>query len=633
MAGYEITDTFSEPFNQSVASLPSYFSPSIIGLAGVPYLIDTREGTTYRRQSFDVVQQKNTTDARDLLLLPADVWRQQAQSWHLGSGQTNLDREDALIYRYNTSYGIDPWTEFRLSLLPTTSLLGGTSALNGDTWLQISKDGGTSYLVVGNGSRAYWYSNLSTTATSVGSGQISGVNTIVDMHGDGHKIFALMSDRFVWTVTGPSATPAKWANHQYTANISFLAYEKGFLLVGDGNLFYNALKGNNPALVFTHPDTDFRWYSAASGPSAIYALGRLGDQTTIHKVTIKSTGTELNPCIVAATLPDGEIGYEVSSYLGFILIGTNKGVRVAVPDSNGDLTLGSIIPSTQPVRCFEGQDRFVWFGNEAVDGFYSATRDTDIFPTGTVSGLSRMDLSRTTINALTPAYATDMVAETVTGVQVQAVATFQNKRVFSLGNGDVWFEGSSLMKGGWLTQGVISYSVEDQKTGLYMQTKWEPLNGSVALDVSYDSYGYTRVSDFTIQNSIRSGNVGMNGVQFSRMEPRFVLKRSDGDATLGPKLTRWEVRSIPVRGRNTRWTLPIMNYEDIEIDQVEYTRDPLAVLNALLSLSESGELFSLRESGVSYTVHAKEYVWQPEKLTLNGKSWQGIFTLVVEEVA
>jgi len=73
---------------------------------------------------------------------------------------------------------------------------------------------------------------------------------------------------------------------------------------------------------------------------------------------VKTDGTGLTTAVVAAELPDDEVGYEIESYLNFILIGTSKGVRVAQADSNGDLTLGSIIPASQPVRCFEGQDRF-----------------------------------------------------------------------------------------------------------------------------------------------------------------------------------------------------------------------------------------------------------------------------------
>jgi hypothetical protein len=196
----------------------------------------------------------------------------------------------------------------------------------------------------------------------------------------------------------------------------------------------------------------------------------------------------------------------------------------------------------------------------------------------------------------------------------------------------VWIEDTDLMAGGWLTQGTMSFSVEDLKTGLYAQAKWLPLTGEIDLDIAYDSTGYVRLVDLSQQDTIRSGNVSLDGTQFSRFDARYVLKRLESSPTLGPALTRWEVRAIAVRGRASRWTLPIMNYEDVEIDGVKYTRDCLVVLDNLIGLVENGTLFSLQESGRSFLVHAKDFVWQPEKLTSNGRAWQGKCTLVCEEV-
>lgn len=625
--GYEITDSLSEPYSQATAALPSYFSPSVIGIAGVPYLLDTSTDL-FRREAFEVVQQRNTNDRRDELLLPQDVWRQQAQSWHLGAGQSNLDRDDTLIYRYNSSYGVNPWTEWQLTLLNTTSLLGGTGSLSGKTWITNYED----KLAVVNGQTIYWYDSLSASA-SLSTTVISTGNAVIDVAHQAGQVTAITADRYIWYVEGPSGTPTKWANHQFSSSVTFIDWAKDYLIVGDGNVLYNALKGNNPVTIYTHPDTSFRWTSAVPGQTQIYAIGSTRDKTTIHRIGVKQDGTGLIPAIAAAQLPDGEIGYCLGSYLGFILIGTNKGVRVAVADSNGDLTLGSIIPTTTPVRCFEGQDRFAWFGNEAVDGAYSGTTNTDIFPTGTVVGLSRLDLSRTTINSLTPAYAQDIVAASVGSAQVVAVATYSDKRVFSLDNGDVWYETSTLMPGGWLRQGTISYGVEDMKTSLYMQAKWQPLVGEIALDVSYDSASFIRVQDFVISGSIRSGNISTNGVLFSRMEPRYVLKRSSAAPATGPTMTRWELRSVPVKGRNSRWTLPIQVRTDLEIDGVSLTRNPLSTLNTLIGLVQDGAVFVLQESGQAYTVHGKDFQWRPEKISEDGRSWEGLFILIVEEVA
>lgn len=623
--GEQIQRQLNEPFFEAGGALSSNFSPSVVGIAGVPFLMDTASGE-YRREGFEVVQQRNTNDQRDLLLLPQDVWRQQAQSWHFGAGQSNSDRDDTLPYRFDQSFGIDCWTEWRASILPATKQIPFTSGLTGQTWVTIHDD----YAVVVNGQRLYWTQSLSA-STPAATTVVSLNNNIIGIATRGYVVTTLHENGDVFTTDSPTATPVHLHNFTFDG-ATFIAFEKDYLIVGQENVLKN-ITTNQASTIFTHPDPDFRWRGAVGGPSQIYTIGGRGDRTTIHRVGIKQDGTGLIPCIVAATLPDGEIGYSIDSYLGFILIGTNKGVRVAVPDSAGDLTLGSILPTTAPVYCFEGQDRFVWYGNNAIDGSYSVSQDTAIFPTGTVCGLNRMDLSRTTLNSLTPAYATDICAINQTGKIVRSAITYNDIRVFSIDGGGVWYEGNELMQGAWLQQGIISYSVDDIKTGLYTQTKWEPLAGSISLDMSYDSAGFVRVATFPIQGSIRSTNITMNGTQFSRIEPRYVLRRSSTDTSTGPTLTRWEIRAVPVRGRNSRWTLPILNREQVDIDGVTYTRDPLAVLDALLSLVEQGTLFTLQESNRAYQVHAKDFKWVPDTLTMNGKAWQGTFFLVVEEVA
>lgn len=621
----QITRQFDEPFSTRTTALPSWFSPSVVGLDGRPYLIDT-ESNAYRREAIDVVQQRNTSDVRDVLLLPQDVWRQMQQSWHYGAGQSNLDRDNVLPYRYQDSFGIDPWTQWQLSMLNSTQKLGNTT-YSGD--VRISHQQG--YLCVYNGENLYWYDEVSETATPYATTTMSAGYDITDIADDGIYPMVLTEDRYIWYVNGPAGTPTKWANHQYTADVTFIAWEKDYLLCGDGNTLYNALKSNNPDIIYVHPNEEFRWSSAASGSQFIYAIGYVGDKTTVHKIGIKSDGTGLTPAIVAATLPDGEIGTTIDSYLGYIFIGTNKGIRMAQADGNGDLVLGAIIPTAQPVKCFEGQDRFVWFGNSAIDGSYEDSESR--FPTTSVCGLGRMDLSTFTTTSLTPAYANDIYTLDETGNTVQGVITFDDKRVFSITNSGVFFETSDKVEAGWLKQGTMSFSVEDLKTGLYTQAKWLPLVGKIDLDLSYDSNGFDRVASFTTIDTIRSDNIDLNGHQFSRVNAVYILERSSTDPQTGPTFTRWEIRAVPVKGRASRWTIPIINHEVIEIDEVIYNRNVLDEYDRLMNLYESGALFSLQESGRSYKVQAKDFLWQPQKLTSNGKAWQGIFTLIVQEVA
>ena len=615
----EITDTFTEPYSFSTTSLPSSFSPSVVGVAGVPYLMDATDNK-YKREAFEVLQQRNPTSARDLLLLPQDVWRQQSESWHLGSGQGNVDRDNALPYRYKESFGINPWTQWQISLLPKTQKMGTYA---GSVWLTTHD----TYLAVLNSNIIYWYDSVS--ASSPSASTTVGTNAFIDIANTALQVTTLASDGKVYETNGPGASPV--LKGTYT-NTSFIAYEKDYLLAGKENKLYDITAGGAGTLIYTHPQTGFRWTSSASGNSCIYVLGGMGDKSFVHRTNIKADGTGLAPCIVAATLPDGEVGHSIDQYLGYILIGTDKGIRVAVENgSSGDLTLGPLIPTAAPVKCFEGQDRFVWYGLSEMTSTYGES-EIELFPNGTVCGLGRLDLSVTTTTQLTPAYAQDICAITETGKTVNSVVTFRDKRVFAINGSGVWIESSDLMEGGWLQQGTMSFSVEDLKTGLYLQAKWLPLEGEIDLDIAYDSTGYVRITELHQQGTIRSENVSLDGTQFSRLDARYVLKRSEATATAGPTFTRWEVRAIPVRGRASRWTLPIMNYEEIEIDGVKYTRNCLDVLDTLIALVESGTLFTLQESGRAYQAHGKDFLWTPEKLTANGRAWQGLFTLVCEEV-
>ena len=618
----EITDTFSEPFSLTTSGLPSSFSPSVVGIAGVPYLMDTESGK-YSRQAFEVVQQRNTSSNRDLLLLPQDVWRQQSESWHQGAGQSNLDRDDALPYRFADSFGINPWNNWQLSLLNKTALTPGTGSFTGTTWLTTYDN----YLAVVNDTAIYWYLNAS--ASPVGSTVVDAGNKIIDIANMGAYVTTLHADGHVYESQGPGGARIDKGDYN---NANFIAFEKDFLIIGVDNVLRNINGGGAGVPIYTSPQSNFRWVSAASGNSCIYVLGGSGDKFVVHRVGINDNGTTLNPAIVAATLPDGEIGYCIDQYLGFILIGTSEGVRIAVQNNTaGDLTLGPIIPTLEPVRCFEGQDRFVWFGNSIFDAGAFAAEDE--FPTFAPAGLGRLDLSTTTTSQLTPAYANDIcwTGGFISGAEVTSVITFAGKRVFTI-NGKVYAETAELMEAGYLTEGTMSFGIEDLKTGLYIQAKWLPLDGEIALYISFDSTGYVRIAKYEQDDSIRSGNVSLDGVQFSRVNARYVIKRSASSNLKGPTFTRWEIRAIPVKGRTSRWTLPIMNYEDTEIGGVKYTRDPLAVLDTLMSLVENSTIFTLQESGRAYQVHAKDFTWQPEKLTNNGRAWQGIYTLVAEEV-
>ena len=617
----EITDSFDEPFSGRTSSLPSTFSPSVVGLNGRPYLIDTESGL-YRRNGIEVVQQRNTGDPRDVLLLPQGIWRQAQSSWHYGAGQSNLDRENAFPFRFQSSYGIDPWNQWQISLLPATEQLKDLTGQTGSAFMAIVDN----YLVVQASAGLLWYSSLAASATPTFQ---SLATTVVDMTDEGDAVIALLSNGAVVKAT----TPTTQTTHITRTGATMVAYVKDYLIVADDNELFDCTDGTAKK-IYTNPLSAFRWVDACEGSQFIYALGGVADKWMVHKIGIKTDGTGLLPAIVAVNLPHGEVGHSIGSYLGYIFIGTSKGVRMAQADSNGDLTLGAIIPTEDFVACFEGQDRFVWYGNSKITpGYQAVPGDAASFPTGSVCGLGRLDLTTFTTTALTPAYANDLVAESESGKKVQSVVTWNGIKVFSVNGGGVYYETSNKMANGFMTQGIMSFSVEDLKNGLYQQAKWLPGQGKIALDLAFDQLNYARYANLTVTASnIRSDNLSLRGIQFSRVNARYVLFRSSSDVTKGPVMTRWELRASPVRGAASRWQVPIMNFDTLDIDNVSYPRDVVSELDTLMTLVEQGGVFVYQEAGRSYQVHARDFEWRPEKVSGSGRGWQGVFVIVVEEV-
>jgi hypothetical protein len=622
----QITREFDEPyFGGSDGSSPvANIGGSQVAINGRIYPIDTASNR-YNQRSLDVLQQRNTTDNRDVLLLPQNVWRQQVSNWRSGGGQSNLDRDDAIQSRFEDSFGINPWDQWSFGLLPSTTQLRDTT---GRTWLTLHN--GYLVVVTADDFMTYWYEDFGTLTASVALG----THPLVDIADRGDGIMGLDNQGYIYKLDSPSASATQYYNSALT-NANFIAWEKDYLLAGDENVLKWVKSGNQVTTIYTSPDPLFRWESACAGPQAIYVLGGYGDKWVVHKVTIKDDGTGLNPAIVAVELPDGEIGYKIDSYLGYVFIGTDKGVRMAQPDANGDLTLGAIIPTAEPVRCFEGQDRFMWYGVSSMDPGYVPTQNdqADVFPTSPVPGLGRMDLSTFTTTNLTPAYANDIAAWDQPAGNVMSAVTWLGRTVFAIEDGGVYYSTDDKVPGGWLTQGTMSFSVEDLKSALYMQLKWVPdCAGLAYLDLAFDNSPFGRYARINTGSGIRSENINLAGIKFSRVNLRYVLTRCPLNNEKGPIPTRWEIRAFPVRGQASRWEVPVILADDVDINGMVEARNPLSDKNALVGLVQNGTVFQYQESGQSYQVLAREFLWQPERLSTTGNGWQGTMLMVLEEV-
>lgn len=596
-----------------------------VSIDGIAFQIDedrTWPAEPMTRRSVQLLNTQQAQSGGDISQTAPEVWRRSLETFHMGAGQHRYDREDSLPYRYHQSVGIDPWTKFGFSLLnETTSLLALAS---GHTALLVSI--GPS-LFVGTDTTVKFYATTGTAAVDHTSPA-----TIIAMTTDGENLYVLSNGGVVekrdsagaWTTfyTVPATfNPAK----------AMLAFVKGFLLVSSGPILRDITTPASAYIVYTHPLSSWWWRAASDGLSVIYVLGGAGDRWHVHGVGIASTAATLNPPIVAATLPDGETAFALGTYLGYVLIGTHLGWRFGMPDSSGQITYGQVISTPGPVLCFEGQDRFVWFGMSLLAG------QTPEVLAATVAGLGRADLA-TFVAPMTPAAASDLQASAL-GV-VRSVVTVGGdldgigKRVFSVDGVGIFVEGTNLVSEGYLSTGGMSFNSTDQKMGVYLQEFNDPLvGGDIEVQISNDlvSSGAFSVLGHNDRHTTTSmGNIAY-AKPFNIAEIKIRLIR-DAVPTVGPRVTRIEFRALDVPGRATEFRVPLLVTEDsIDVGRNK-VRSARADFDFLMELVQTRRQFVYREGDRTWNLHATDFVWWPTHLTSDDLAYNGTFMLTAREL-
>jgi hypothetical protein len=613
--GYQITHDWPRPYFEAGASVDKDTGIFPVSVDGKEYLIDTASGM-YRRFNVDVLRTRQNQTPNENLLVEPEVWRSMVDSWHFGAGQTRKDREDSQPYRYFSSKNIDPWSKWGVSLLRETALLGdfGPMCIVVSTRDALAVIDGTGTLTT-----------FDETFTQTGTATLSG--TPQDVATDGKTVYVLTDADLLDEVPLDTRTVTSTA---VPAGANMVAYVKGFIVLGVDNALYDfsTKVADGTTLIYSAPLAGHRWVDATDGLAAGYLLGGQGDKWHAYWITVRDDAATLNPPVVAAPLPEGEIGYSLGSYLGFVLIGTDRGVRFCTPAGDNTLTYGRLVITDTPVVDFEGQDRFVWFG------IGDRPRDFDEPLRQPEAGLARLDLSTFT-SPLTPAYSSDLVAHDgvdVTGMGTYVV-TWAGRRVFATALGPVFYETDLYAQEGWLTEGVFNQGVRDQKIALYGLVSCEPLpGGAIRTQLSDDSTDYPP-PQITVQapGSVTSGNVDLAGTRFDGMVVRHTLVPTD-DRSETPRLTRFEFRSVPVVGKAHEWQVPLLIFGGINWGDATYSRDTSEDLQHLLTLVETGRLFTYREGNKEHRCFSPGYEWRPEKLTEDGQSWQGVLILRIRSI-
>ena len=470
------------------------------------------------------------------------------------------------------------------------------------------------YIYVADGQSLKRASTVSGNWTTITSGAVAA--TIGSLCSDGTRVFIGYAANGVYVHDSAGVTIAAHTTGA-TAGFTFtsLAYANGRIIGTKANVVIDVSIAGVGTTFHTNRNSAMSFVGSTGGNGFIYVAGFAGDVSLIYKTTLTADSVALDACSVAAQLPYGEIVSSIDSYLGYIFIGTNNGVRMATTDQAGNLSLGSVIPTSGAVNDFTGDGRFVWFTWTNYDGVSS--------------GLGRLDLSVST-GTNTPAFATDLMY-TDTGT-VQSVVTFDSKRVFSInGIGVVYENVNQLVTSGEIESGTYRWGIPDRKFVAKVDTRATPLVGSITQYLRIDNSDWLELNTW---DDIGDTENSTNGTDTHAIEAgfKFKLNRDTTVTSTGPTMTRWMARAYVAPYRSQQFVVPILLHSTVRVRDKEYYYDVEEHQNFFDSLIESPRIVVLQIGTFTHSVIVDDVEWGPSDAHGNYWSFEGTLIVTLRSV-
>ena len=448
-------------------------------------------------------------------------------------------------------------------------------------------------------------------------GTAAPTGTVQAMATDGNDVYLAFPSDSVRKVD-TSVDPAIISNTKFvtgTHDFYMLGFAKNYMFGAyDQDLRLINSNGTHATTPVTPDDTNFRWVGVATGQNAVYAAGYSGEKSLVYKITITTAGV-LEKGVVALELPTGEIVSSISGYLGYILVGTNKGVRYCSTDAQSNLVAGPIIPTSGPVRKFTSEDKYTYFTWSNYDGVSS--------------GLGRLDLS-TFVAPNQPAFATDLMYASTN--DVLSVVTKDSKRMFLVsGIGVVAEDTSVLVASGEIESGTYRWGIPDRKFVAKVDTRATPLVGTITQYLSIDDAAFVQLSTW---DDVGDTENTTNGTDTHAIEAafKFKLTRDTTVTSTGPTMTRWMSRAYVAPFRSQQFVVPILLHNIIRARDKEYFYDVEEHQTFFDSLIASPRIIVLQIGNFNHSVIVDDVEWVPSDATGNYWSFEGTLIVTLRSV-
>ena len=362
----------------------------------------------------------------------------------------------------------------------------------------------------------------------------------------------------VLTADSTTADTEMFKINSYTFSDGKVAMDwvKGRIILATDNKVYELTPSSTslPSPIFTHPNTSYIFTSIAESGASIYVAGYAGVQSSIYKFNLSDAGaiTSLTSAVVSAQMPDGELVYSIKQYLGYMMIGTSKGIRAAIisPD-DGSISYGPLIAETeQPVYDFTFRDRFVWATAKVNDK----------------AGIIRIDLSEQ-ISPLRFAYAHDLFKNVNKECKSVAFIGTSDRKIFAVDTDFSYIEAATrLVESGYIRTGFIRYATIESKFYKFLKVRGDLDGGNINVNTitskEVDTFLYNVTAETT---NLDLGIARPVGAQ-EYLAFKFTLNRDDTDNTSGAVMSGYQVKALPAIEKQRLIQFPLYCY-DVEMDK------------------------------------------------------------------
>jgi hypothetical protein len=595
-----------------------------VAIGGLPFFYAINDARPYIRQTapFRKDQFDNGAEPGEQSL--TGWWIRSQMSFHSGSGIKFFDpatTDENGKYRFADSKGVDVWTKGQVTLLKdvvnthqTTGAVTGTDHQHPNQHVRSIQWSGTEGVLLhdefdvdkisADGTVTHYIDYISGTDRKVFAICDDGVNVywVTNKTSGGNQRLTMFKKPLTGDSTTGSSNPSAtgdvtqmFQSSDIEIQYATMEFVKDRIVLCVNNRVYelSTSASSLPSPVYTNPNTNYHYTSVAASGPAIYTAGHSGIYSTIQKYTLSTAGVmpTLTSAVVAAEMPAGEIVEKIYYYLGYMMIGTNQGVRVAaINDQDGSLNYGPLILETsQPVYDFAARDHYVWAttGIGALDG-----------------GLTRLDLSNE-LETLRFAYANDLqVTQTAehytTGV---AFLGTTNRLAFCTAHettdGAIYLESATaLVPSGFITTGNIRYGTLEPKNFKRLLGRGDFTYGSMTLEtVDKNNVEYDHISYDASVPPIEVGTSSPATAQ-EYVAYKFIMYRDGTTTSRGPVFKGYQAKATIATPRQRVLQFPIYCF-DLETDRynsmIGYEGKAFEKVLALEEIEESGDVLTWQD--------------------------------------